>query len=420
MIESIMYFGMGVLIAAVSVLVVVVPLVHGRAVRLTTRRLESAIPPSTVEIQAQNDLLRADFAISTRGLELKVEQLQAKNASQLAELGKKRDAINRLQIELGALRDKLCTAEEAFAAKATAMQEAERTWSEKEAELAKLTIESDERSALVDAQKIEITALKTQIEAKAAAMQEAERTLSEKEAELAKLTIESDERSALDFAREIAIIALESQVKAKATAKQEVENALSDTESKLAKLMAESDERSAVADTHQIEIAALKNQVEVLEEQLDGVSNELKAVEERRDADRIELETVTQELMEERSKFCNFHCRVADLVQQVVLQTTEDRRAQEDLENRLADQSRQFNEREFEIEQLRSEIEIAHKSEADLRVAIDQVDARDKTAIQDLEAETEKLRAALDRANGERMRLTYELANIKRQVNLAA
>ena len=30
--------------------------------------------------------------------------------------------------------------------------------------------------------------------------------------------------------------------------------------------------------------------------------------------------------------------RVADLVRQVVLQTTEDRRAQEDLENRLADQ----------------------------------------------------------------------------------
>jgi hypothetical protein len=146
------------------------------------------------------------------------------------------------------------------------------------------------------------------------------------------------------------------------------------------------------------------------------VEYELNAVEDRRDAERTELNTATQELLEERSKFHNFQCRVADLVQQIVLQTTEDRRAQEDLESRLADKSREFKEREFEIEQLRSEIKIAHKSEADLRVAIDELN----TAIQNLEAEMEKLRAALDRANGERMRLSYELANMKSQGNCAA
>ncbi len=48
MIESFMYFGIGFLLAALSVLVVV-PLVHGRAVRLTTRRLEEAIPSSMAE-----------------------------------------------------------------------------------------------------------------------------------------------------------------------------------------------------------------------------------------------------------------------------------------------------------------------------------------------------------------------------------
>src|SRR6266568_4135808 len=51
MIESIMYFGIGFLFAALSVLIVV-PLVHGRAVRLTTRRLEAAIPSSMAEILA--------------------------------------------------------------------------------------------------------------------------------------------------------------------------------------------------------------------------------------------------------------------------------------------------------------------------------------------------------------------------------
>ena len=43
MIESIMYFGIGFLSAALSVLVVV-PAVHGRAVRLTNRQLEREIP----------------------------------------------------------------------------------------------------------------------------------------------------------------------------------------------------------------------------------------------------------------------------------------------------------------------------------------------------------------------------------------
>jgi hypothetical protein len=89
-----MYFTMGFLLAAVSALVVV-SLVHGRAVRRTARQLESATPLSTLENQAQKDLLRTDFARPTRELEIKFEQLQAENASQLAQLGEKCDAINR-------------------------------------------------------------------------------------------------------------------------------------------------------------------------------------------------------------------------------------------------------------------------------------------------------------------------------------
>src|SRR6266568_4415904 len=419
MVESIMYFGIGILLAAASVLVVVAR-VRGRSVRLTAHQLESAIPSSTVENQEQNDIPRAAFPGSIRALEVKVEQLQGENDSHLAELRKKDDAVNRLQIELSALRQQLCTTEKELALKTTAMQESERALSERESKLAKLMAELAERSALVDAQSVEIIALKTQVDAKATAMREAERVLSEKESQLAKLMADLEERSGFEFAQEIALIALKTQVQARATAKQEVENALSDTESKLAKLIGELDDRSAVADTQQIEIATLRNQVEVLKEQLDGVSNELKAVEGSRDAERADLKAATEELTQERSKFYNFQSRVADLVQQIVLQTTEEHRAQEDLENRLADQTREFNEREFEIEQLRSDIEIAHKSEADLRIAIDDLNARDNTAIQNLEAEMEKLRAALDRCNGERMRLSYELSNAKRQGNSAA
>ena len=167
-------------------MLVVVPLVHGRAVRLTTRRLEAATPRRW-ETLADKDQLRAEFAMSTRRLEMSVDQLKTKNASQLAELGKKGDAINRLEIELGALRDQLRATEEEFAGKATAVHEAERALSDKESKLAKLVGELDERSTLANAQTIEIIALKTQVEAKATAVHEAERALSDKESKLANM-----------------------------------------------------------------------------------------------------------------------------------------------------------------------------------------------------------------------------------------
>ena len=320
MIESSMYFGMGFLLAVLSVLVVA-PLVHGRAVRLTTRRLEATIPLSMAEIHADKDMLRAEFAMSTRRLETNVEQLKTKSASQLAEIGRKGDAINRLKIELGTLRDQLDVTEKEYAVKATAVQEAER--------------------------------------------------------------------------------------------------ALTDKESELAKLMGELDERSSLTETQKTEIIALKTQVEAMKERLDGASNELKAVEDRRDAERIELKAATEKLVEERGKFENFHRRVTELVQQLMAQSNEDkilgRRAQE-LEKRLVVQSRLLNERESELEHLRGEIEVARKAEADLRIAIIEIDGRENIATQNLKAEKAKLQAALDRANGERMRLAYELANMQRQV----
>src|SRR5262245_43195821 len=97
-IESIMYFGIGFLVAALIALAII-PLVHSRAVRLTVRRLEDSIPHSVAEIQADKDALRAEFAMSTRRLEITIDELKTKHANQRAELGKKGDAVNRLQIE---------------------------------------------------------------------------------------------------------------------------------------------------------------------------------------------------------------------------------------------------------------------------------------------------------------------------------
>ena len=74
MIESIMFFAGGFLVAGLLALALISS-VHHRAVRLTQRRLQDALPVSLTEIQADRDKLRAKFAMSARRLEMTVEQL---------------------------------------------------------------------------------------------------------------------------------------------------------------------------------------------------------------------------------------------------------------------------------------------------------------------------------------------------------
>src|ERR1700726_5360933 len=100
MIEPIMFVGIGFLVAGLLV-IGVIPLVHARAERLTTRRLEALTPLSMAEIQADKDQLRAEFAMSTRRLEMSVEQLKTRSTGHLSELGKKTEAIAMLKQELG-------------------------------------------------------------------------------------------------------------------------------------------------------------------------------------------------------------------------------------------------------------------------------------------------------------------------------
>ena len=59
---------------------------------------------SMKEIQAGRDLLRAEFAMSTRRLEINLEQLKNKSTGQVVELGRRDDVINRLKIQRDALK----------------------------------------------------------------------------------------------------------------------------------------------------------------------------------------------------------------------------------------------------------------------------------------------------------------------------
>jgi chromosome segregation ATPase len=177
MIEPVMYLAIGFLVAMLLGLTIV-PLVHNRAVRLTTRRMEAATPLSMAEIQADKDQLRAEFAMSARRLEMSVDQLKHKTTSQLAELGKKTDAINRMKVELGeknatifalearekAVKEQLRATEEEFAAKTEALRQAEKALSDKRDELARINTELNDRATMAETRKVELVAVHTQID----------------------------------------------------------------------------------------------------------------------------------------------------------------------------------------------------------------------------------------------------------------
>jgi chromosome segregation ATPase len=109
---------------------------------------------------------------------MSVEQLKNKTTSQLAELGKKSDAINRMKIELGeknatifalearekAVKEQLRITEEDFKAKTAALREAEIALVDKQAELARINSELSNRSMMAETRQVELLAVRAQIE----------------------------------------------------------------------------------------------------------------------------------------------------------------------------------------------------------------------------------------------------------------
>jgi chromosome segregation ATPase len=205
MIEPIMYLAIGFLVSMLFGLMIV-PLVHNRAVRLTTKRMEAATPLSMAEIQADKDQLRAEFAMSARRLEMSVDQLRNKTTSQLAELGKKSDAINRMKLELGektatifqlearekAIKEQMRGTEEEFAAKTQLLRGAETALIDKQAELAKLNHDLSDKSMVAETRQVELLTVRAQIDALQGRVSDAEKEFSETQARLEQQRGQSD------------------------------------------------------------------------------------------------------------------------------------------------------------------------------------------------------------------------------------
>jgi len=81
LIQSILIFALGFL-AAVLLALMVAPTIWRRAVYLTRKRIEAALPLSINELNAEKDKLRAEHALAVRRVEMQVRALREEGAQQ--------------------------------------------------------------------------------------------------------------------------------------------------------------------------------------------------------------------------------------------------------------------------------------------------------------------------------------------------
>jgi len=205
MIENIVVFILGALVATLLALLVI-PVIWRRAARLIEERIRATTPLSMAEIQSEKDLIRADYAVQLRKVEVRYEQEKGLAAEREVALGRRQARITELETELAAreetisemdqrvedLQGTVLGLERQVASQSAALKEKQQTIAATNDKLRDVEQRLNETAGLADSRKVEIVALKTQLENYKSRVEELR-------AELATRAIESEERgSAVD------------------------------------------------------------------------------------------------------------------------------------------------------------------------------------------------------------------------------
>lgn len=173
MVQSVLFFVLGFLCAGFLALMVA-PAIWRRAVTLTRRRVESSIPLTQTEIQADKDRVRAEYAMTTRRLEISVKALREKTAEQLVEINRGREAMKGLAVErtdknqalteLGAKNEALRQREGELQQLSERLKETERKLEKRALELQKLERMYDDASFSSSSRQIELVARESEMQ----------------------------------------------------------------------------------------------------------------------------------------------------------------------------------------------------------------------------------------------------------------
>lgn len=172
-----MYIALGLLSAGMLALLVT-PAIWRRATRLTRQRIESSLPLTTAEIEADKDQLRAEFAMTTRRLELTIDRIRETTTEQIFEINEKRAEIVRLandrNVKIETIKDleergaqlsaELKSTNERLSQAGDDRLQAEATLADYESELASLRNKLESEHRLTAGQKLEIAGRGTEIE----------------------------------------------------------------------------------------------------------------------------------------------------------------------------------------------------------------------------------------------------------------
>ncbi len=183
-----MIFALGFFVSTLLGLMVV-PALNERADRLARRRVEAQLPASVAELNAERDTLRAELAVRERRMEQRFDRVREKQATDMAELGRRatrivslgeegeraRAEIARLEQELAATRNALAESEARASGLSAELLETRETLAARDAALADLQARHDRALADLDSRRIQVSDLQTRLEAETGRAREIER-----------------------------------------------------------------------------------------------------------------------------------------------------------------------------------------------------------------------------------------------------
>jgi chromosome segregation ATPase len=338
LIEQVMFFVLGLLTAGLVALMVT-PAIWRRAARLTRQRIERSVPMTLAEIQADKDQLRAEFAMSTRRLELTVERLKEKAAEQLLEINEQRETITRLSSEHGGkveavraldqreaeLRERLREREEALAIAEADIKAADRrltdrtkAYQELEAAHEAARAEGAETSSELQARTAEIAELRTvreQLLAREEALHEERKRAERLQAQIARMESDRADRVQMLEFRDAELDRLRAELNALTAARHdsekkagEIEAARIEAESQIARLTLRLEQEAAKTPGDDVRkaIADLEADKQELDNRLAALADEREALKaenaelRRMSGDDWEAERMENALMRER------------------------------------------------------------------------------------------------------------------------
>jgi chromosome segregation ATPase len=299
-IETIMIFALGFFVSTLLGLMIV-PALNERADRLARRRVEAQLPASVAELNAERDTLRAELAVRERRIEQRLDGMRAKQAADMAELGRRtaaivalnaegetlRATITGLETDLAITRNALADSEARAAGLSAELLETREALTGREAELADLQARHETALADLDSRRIRISDLETRLEAETGRAREIERVSRRRAEEIDELrgTLERTRKALADEEARGAV--LERRVEDFARSRDEAlaaqarsETALTDAGDAQAAAARDLAARHAELEKASARIAALEGHLALSERRLAAADGEARAAQE--------------------------------------------------------------------------------------------------------------------------------------------